>query len=386
MRLLGLSSGTSRDGIDVAVVAFRAARRGGRPGLEGTLELARTVPYPAPVAAALQRLADDPRTTLADVTRLHAQIGEAFAAAARGAVDDSAPLDGVCSHGQTVWHLVEGGRTTGSLQLGDPARIAEATGLPIVADVRARDVAAGGHGAPLVPLLEVLLLRDSGTPVAALNLGGIANITVVDGTRVVAYDTGPANALLDAAVRLRGADPRGYDADGAIAATGEVEDGLLSDLLRHPYFAADPPKSTGPEQFGPALLAEMLAGRPHVETADLLATLSELTARSVATELHRWCVRRVIASGGGVRNPDLLRRLRSALPGVALETSAAIGVPPESKEAIAFALIGWHTLAGLPGNVPAATGARGPRILGTLTGRVPASTGKGAPEWLSMTT
>lgn len=364
MIVVGLSSGTSRDGIDVAVVEF------GAPGadLQARLRYRTTLPYPAELADRLERAALSAGTTWVEVCRLDAQIGQAFARAAQHAVEAAGRVDAVCSHGQTLHHWVEDGRARGTLQLGNPAWIAEAVGVPVVADVRSRDLAAGGQGAPLVPVLDQLLLAGLEGRPAALNLGGIANVTVPH--RALAYDTGPANSLLDAAVRIRAAHPAGYDPDGVIAATGEVHKDLLDALLALPYFAAEPPKSTGPELFGPELVREVLSRVGDVPTADLLATLTLLTARTVAAEVRRWEVTRVVASGGGTRNGHLMALLREELGGIPVGLSDELGLPSAAKEAFAFALIGWLTLNGLPGNVPSCTGAAGPRVLGVVTGDV----------------
>ncbi|TNC16595.1 anhydro-N-acetylmuramic acid kinase [Georgenia sp. 311] len=365
MRVLGMISGTSHDGIDTAVVEFDVDDDG--TALVGAVRHTGSVPYEPGLRARLLAALPPAGTTLAEVCELDTLIGQAFASAAADAIAAAGPVDLVCSHGQTVYHWVEGGRALGTLQLGQPAWIAEATGVPVVADVRARDVAAGGHGAPLVSFLDALVVADAPGTTALLNLGGIANITVV-GHDVLAYDTGPANALLDVAVLDRDAHPAGYDADGAIAATGTVDPDLLALLLREDYYAQPAPKSTGKELFHAGYLRSALDehGR-EVSTPDLLATLTALTARTVADQLRAHGVTRVLASGGGAANPTMLRMLAEELPGTEVATTDTIGVPPDTKEAIAFALFGWCTAHGLPATVPSATGARGARILGSIT-------------------
>lgn len=366
-RVLGLISGTSVDGIDVAAADLRAE--------DGTVVLTPLgeldVPYPEPLREALLAALPPNPCTAGELTRLDTGVGQAFAdAALRGAVElASGTADLVASLGQTVFHWVEDGAVRGTLQLGQPAWIAERTGLPVLADLRARDVAAGGHGAPLASTFDQLWLRglaeDSARPVAALNLGGIANITVVTaGEPAIAYDTGPANALLDlAAHRVTGGRS---DLDGRLALGGSVRSDLLGRLLADPYFAAAPPKSTGKEYFNAAYLDAALGGLPPVAAGDLLATLTELTAVTVADQCHLHGVTTVIASGGGVANPAVMTALARNLPSAVLKTSDDLGLPGAGKEAYLTALLGWLTWCGVPGTVPSATGARGARLLGAL--------------------
>ncbi|MEV7096504.1 anhydro-N-acetylmuramic acid kinase [Amycolatopsis sp. NPDC051045] len=369
-RVVGLISGTSIDGIDVAAADLHAEDDTVVLTPLGELD----VPYPEPLREGLLAALPPNPCTAGELTRLDTGVGRAFADAARRGAAELAggSADLVASLGQTVFHWVEGGTVRGTLQLGQPAWIAERTGLPVCADLRARDVAAGGHGAPLASTLDQLWLRglaeDTGHPVAALNLGGIANITVVAaGEPVIAYDTGPANALLDlAAHRVTG---RRSDVDGRLALAGSVRGDLLVRLLADPYFAASPPKSTGKEHFNAAYLDTATAGLEPIEPADLLATLTELTAVTVADQCRRHGVTTVIASGGGVANPALMTALARNLPAVpntVLKTSDDLGLPGAGKEAYLTALLGWLTWCGVPGTVPSATGARGPRLLGAL--------------------
>ncbi|SEF35629.1 anhydro-N-acetylmuramic acid kinase [Amycolatopsis pretoriensis] len=366
-RVIGLLSGTSVDGIDVAAADLRAEDDTVVLTPLGELE----VPYPEPLREALLAALPPNPCTAGELTRLDTGVGQAFAdAAARGAEElAGGSADLVASLGQTVFHWVEDGHVRGTLQLGQPAWIAERTGLPVVADLRTRDVAAGGHGAPLASTLDQLWLRglaqDTGHPVAALNLGGIANITVVAGDEpAIAYDTGPANALLDiAAYRVAG---QRSDVDGRLAFGGSVRSDLLLRLLADPYFAAAPPKSTGKEHFNAPYLDAALAGLPPVDPGDLLATLTEFTAVTVADQCLRHGVTTVVASGGGVANPALMTALTRRLPSAVLKTSDDLGLPGDGKEAYLTALLGWLTWCGVPGSVPSATGARGPRLLGAL--------------------
>jgi anhydro-N-acetylmuramic acid kinase len=297
---------------------------------------------------------------------LPSPLNDAAAAAA-----DAVDVDLICSHGQTVFHWVDGQQALGTLQIGQPAWIAERTGRPVVHDVRSRDVAAGGQGAPLVSVLDTLVLGGVPGHPAALNLGGIANMTVLrpgaDGDAPVAYDIGPANALIDAAVLRTGAHPAGFDVDGRIAARGRVVDALLAQLLDEAYYDLPAPKSTGKELFHDRYLDEALRefGAP-VADDDLIATLTALTARTVADQVTRFGVDRLVASGGGAANRTMLAMLRAELTGVDVVTSDAFGAPISEKEAIAFALIGWLTVHGLPATVPSCTGATGARILGSV--------------------
>jgi anhydro-N-acetylmuramic acid kinase len=269
----------------------------------------------------------------------------------------------VVSHGQTVFHWVADGRAVGTLQLGQPAWIAERTGLPVVSDLRSRDIAAGGHGAPLVSLFDTLLLADRADRGGALNLGGIANLTVVSDAPL-AYDVGPANALIDAAVFELCGDP--FDEGGRHAAAGTVDEGLLARLLAEPYYSATPPKSTGKELFHWPYLRSRIHGSP--EPDDVVATVTELTALVVARELERHALEEVFVSGGGTRNPWLMQRLAALAPdGCRVRTIDDLGIPSEAKEAYAFALLGFLTLHGLPGTVASCTGASRPSVLGSIT-------------------
>ncbi|MEK6721846.1 MAG: anhydro-N-acetylmuramic acid kinase [Chloroflexota bacterium] len=363
MRVLGMISGTSHDGIDVALVDFDL-----RDGvLHGTVLHTATTPYDPLLRDHLVRTLPPARLQFSDVCRLDTLIGQAFAAAAAAAISRGGPADLICSHGQTVYHWVEGQRALGTLQLGQPAWIAERTGVPVVADVRIRDITAGGQGAPLVSLMDTLLLADLPGVPAALNLGGIANITVVRGPRApFAYDIGPANTLIDAAVMSSSGGRLGYDEDGRLAAAGRVDAELLGELLREPYYALPIPRTTGKELFNGDYLQVALANHPGLRAEDVVATLTALTAETVATDVRRHGIDTLVVAGGGCANPSLMRMLGERLPGVTIRPSTEFGAPTDTKEAIAFALIGWHTAHGLPSIVPGCTGADTPRILGAI--------------------
>ncbi|CCH34364.1 anhydro-N-acetylmuramic acid kinase [Actinosynnema sp. NPDC047251] len=351
MRVIGLISGTSMDAVDVAVGDF---------ALEGTTVVLTPVHHGEhPFPPALRT----PPTSAQDLCLMDNDLGRLFADAARPHVR-AHRADLVASLGQTVHHHVVDGRCAGTLQLGQPAWIAEATGLPVIADFRVRDVAAGGHGAPLASTLDALWLAELPNT-TALNVGGIANITRRTPDGVVAYDTGPGNALLDAAMTALSNGLRTHDVDGEFAARGRIHGELLTRLLADPYYAARPPKSTGKEHFDLGYL-ERVADGLTLPAEDLLATLTELTARTVAAECAGTTV---IGSGGGMRNPALVRSLRDK---VDLRTSDEFGLPADGKEAYLAALLGFLAWHGLPANVPAATGAAGPRLLGAITpGRDP---------------
>ena len=370
---LGLISGTSADGIDVALVEFADAQPA--TPLRATLVAARTYRWETALRTRLVELGQggDCRS-LDELGTLDVRIAGAFADAALALLAEAGVAAGAVralgSHGQTVRHRPAGaafdGRDPFTLQLGDGHLIAERTGIPTVADFRRRDVAAGGHGAPLLPALHAALLQVPDEARAVLNLGGIANLTLLppDGP-VRGFDTGPANALLDAwCERHTGA---AFDADGAFAASGTVDEALLATLRAEPWFALPPPKSTGREQFHLDWVQQHL-GTASRRPQDVQATLLELSAATVAEALlaTQPDTARLLACGGGVHNPLLLRRIAARLPGVTVESTAAHGVDPDFVEAMGFAWLARQTLAGRAGNLPSVTGARGPRVLGAI--------------------
>lgn len=360
---LGLMSGTSADGIDAALVQFPA--EGGCRFVEGL-----THPWDPAIRAELVALGEGGELgSLDTLGRIDAQIGITFAAAANRLLEQAgvspAQVRAIGSHGQTVRHrpLADPAFTC---QLGDANRIAELTGITTVADFRRRDVAAGGHGAPLMPAFHLAMLGTADEDRAVLNLGGIANLTLIPRVGTPrGFDTGPANALMDAWCERHTGTP--FDADGAFAASGQVDEELLAHWRAEPWFALPPPKSTGREQFH-LEWAEAALGDHQRAAADVQATLLELTAVTVADALldHLPGAKRVLACGGGVRNAQLLRRLSARLPGVVIESSAVHGLDPDYLEAMGFAWLAQRTLDGLPGNLPSVTGAKGPRILGAI--------------------
>ncbi|HEV2146940.1 MAG TPA: anhydro-N-acetylmuramic acid kinase [Longimicrobiaceae bacterium] len=378
MLIVGLMSGTSLDGVDAALVEIDGE---GADDVRFRLVHWLTEPY-----GEEQREAVHGAILAGSAERicgLHTDLGEWMAAAAARVCEEAGvPRERVAavgSHGQTVWHRPPAdGRRGATLQLGDPATIAERTGIAVVSDFRTRDMAAGGQGAPLVPWVDRLLFSLPGSARALQNVGGIGNVTWVppraSEESAFAFDTGPGNALMDAAVELATGGRLSFDQDGRLAAQGTVDEALLEELLRHPYFAAEPPKSTGREEFGRPFVERLVAAtEPEGDRdwLDLVATLTELTARSIADAYRRWIVPRgveqVVVTGGGARNPTLVRRIRTLLDPLEVVGGEVLGVDPEAKEAVAFAVLAWAHLRGIPANVPAATGAAGPRVLGSLT-------------------
>ena len=359
---LGLISGTSADGIDAALVSFEHECP--------RLLAARTHPWPAALREQILAVAQGETALDLDAFgRLDVALGEGFAAAALALLHASgtpaSAVRAIGSHGQTLRHRPIG-KHPFTLQLGDAATIAERCSIDVVADFRRADVAAGGQGAPLLPAVHAMLLAQPGRTRVVLNLGGIANITVLgaDGS-VTGFDTGPANGLLDAwCLRQRGA---AFDRDGAFAASGRVDKILLDALLADPYFALAPPKSTGREHFHLGWLAAQ-AQVSTLAAADVQATLLELSARSVAEAITRHApdAADVLACGGGAHNGALLRRLAELLAPRTVLSTAAFGVDPDFLEATAFAWLARQRLLGRPGNLPAVTGARGPRLLGAI--------------------
>jgi len=363
MIAVGLMCGTSLDGIDAVRVALTPRADGYEIATLAFATHALDARLRARIAAAFPPAELD---ALA-LSRLHADVGEAFAraAVAAGARD----ADFVASHGITLAHDGDAHHT---LQIGDAFRIREATERTVVYDFRAGDTAAGGHGAPLVPYVDRLLLASPGEARVALNLGGIANLTVLPAgaaeADLVAFDSGPANLLVDTYVFRRSDGRARYDRAGAYAAAGTIDEALLAVLLDDPYFRAAPPKSTGRERFGDAFLDGVRARLDALSFNDAVATLTALTVRTVADAIRRYApsAARLIVSGGGAHNLSMLDGLAALLPGVRVVTSAAFGIHPDAKEAIAFAILGREALAGRATGLPAVTGARGPRVLGAI--------------------
>ncbi|SDS72662.1 anhydro-N-acetylmuramic acid kinase [Paenibacillaceae bacterium GAS479] len=379
---VGLMSGTSLDGVDAAVVRLEGE------GLDTTAKLLHfhTRPYEEPLQEALRRLCDPAQSDVQTICGMNAWLGERFADAVLDAVREAGltmnEIDFVSSHGQTIWHMPEAPAgapylAPSTLQLGDLAFIAARTGRPTVGDFRPADLAVGGQGAPLVPYGDLVLLRHPERGRLLQNIGGIGNCTVLPAGAgpddVFGFDTGPGNMVIDRVVqRLSGGKLR-FDEGGELAALGTPDSRLLAELLQHPYFLQPPPKSTGRELFG-AAYAESLLKRAEelgLSDADTIATATALTARSIADACRRLVmpqcrIDEIIVSGGGAHNRTLLRQLAELLPELRVLSSGEIGLDSDAKEAVLFALLGYHFLLGIPNNLPKVTGASRPALLGKL--------------------
>jgi|ERR1051326_2893625 anhydro-N-acetylmuramic acid kinase len=358
MRVAGLISGTSVDGIDVAVAQVS------RPVSADLKVIAfKSIPYPPEVRAAILAISNAPTHT-AEIARMNFLIGELFARAVHACGVPLETIDLIGSHGQTIFHEGDpvdlfGHKIASTMQIGEPAIIAERTGIPVVADFRPSDIAAGGKGAPLVPYVDYLLFHSETTGRVALNIGGIANISVIPASapaeQVIAFDTGPGNMIIDG---LTGS----YDRDGAMARRGTVDKTLLDRLLADPYYRKAPPKSAGREQYG----KELLGSLPKLPLEDLVATATELTVQTIAQAINAYeRIDEVIVSGGGAHNIYMMERLAAALH-AQLKTSNDFGVDIDAKEAIAFAILAHETWSRRPSNLPSATGARHAAILGKI--------------------
>jgi anhydro-N-acetylmuramic acid kinase len=364
--VVGLMSGTSRDGIDAALVNIT----GSGPGTRIELIKFICVPYQEDIRSELESLT--PRCPPADISRLNFLIGGAFAGAALEVIVESgiemAKVDLIGSHGQTVYHNPpsRGEGVPSTLQLGELDVIAEATGITTVGDFRTRDIAAGGEGAPLVPYADYLLFNKPGVVRIAQNIGGIANATVIPGSldEVTAFDTGPGNMLMDRVMSISTGGKKQFDEGGEYASRGKADEKLLKELLSDPYYMKPPPKSTGEELFGKER-AEALVSRVNkgeIPLIDMMATLLELTVRSISLSYERFIfpyrkVSEIIFSGGGCRNPVLMERLRTEFNNIKCSTTDEYGIPSDAKEAVAFAILANELISGKPGNLTGVTGA-----------------------------
>jgi anhydro-N-acetylmuramic acid kinase len=381
--VLGLMSGTSADGIEAALVRISDAP----PKLKSKLVGQASLPIPKPIRAKILQIAEGTSVPAAEISQLNFRLGHLFADAAIATCKKlRVPLksvDLIASHGQTIFHqgppvAYLGAKTSSTLQIGEPSVIAVRTGITTIADFRPADMAAGGQGAPLVPFADYLLYRHEKFGRVSLNLGGIANITVIPANAnpkdVFAFDTGPANILIDALVSHFSKGRQGFDKNARLAQSGRCLTPLLETLLRDPYFRLKPPKSTGREYFGRTFVQKILAegrklrGRPE----DLVHTATIFTALSVVDALNRFVLPRtkisqLIVSGGGARNPLLMCQLEAALAPINALTSDQFHVPEQSKEAYAFALLAYETFHHRPSNLPSATGATHPAILGKIS-------------------
>jgi anhydro-N-acetylmuramic acid kinase len=382
MRVLGMMSGTSADGIDVALARISGAP----PAISANFEQHYHIRFPAPVREAILRLANGAPTTTAEISQLNFRLGEEFARAAIAACKRwRIPLRQISligSHGQTVFHQGAptrflGQRVASTLQIGEPSIIAERTGVTTMADFRPADMAAGGQGAPLVPFVDYLLYRDPKIGRVALNIGGIANLTVIPAgaraERVFAFDTGPGNMIVDAIVEITTRERHRYDRDARIAIRGKTIPALLRRLLSDKYLRKLPPKTTGREQFGRAYAEMVVAwGKRHRATPEnLIRTATVFTSLSIADALRRFVLPRarvdeLIVAGGGARNPLLMAQLAAALPEIEIVPASEFGISAEAKEAFAFAVLAYEAYHGRANNLPSATGARHPAAMGKL--------------------
>jgi anhydro-N-acetylmuramic acid kinase len=415
MRIIGLMAGTSLDAIDAALI--EAVREDGTVFL--TIRAFLMQPFEPTLRERVRGLLPPNSGSTAEVCEVNTLLGEAFAQAALAvAAQADLSLDNVdliASHGQTVYHQVAPGATRSTLQLGAAAEIAERTGRTVAADFRPRDIAAGGQGAPLAPYLDALLFADEHKSRAIQNIGGIGNVTylpaiderpttnedrglkiedsnkgatgmlssildprsseqlslVVGRWSLVAFDTGPGNVLINEAVRLLTSGAAGFDRDGRMAAGGQVDEALLAEWLAHPFFKQPPPRSTGREGWGEAEARRYVtqAQARGLMPDDIVATLTALTARSIADAYARYLgpVDEALVGGGGARNPTLMAMLRAALPGTQIRPIDDAGLDADAKEAVLFAVLGYTTLHGWANNLPTATGAGHPVVLGSIT-------------------
>lgn len=387
MLVAGLMSGTSADGIDAAIVEIAGL------GWKTRLRLVafHFAPYPAAIREQVLKVAGTASIPTGEISQLNFLLGELFAKAClracskAGISPDRLKLIG--SHGQTIFHQGKAERFCGqsvhsTMQIAEPAVIAERTGVTTIADFRPADMAAGGQGAPLVPFFDYLLFRDSKKGRVIVNIGGIANLTAIPAggsvEEVMAFDTGPGNMILDSLVDIGTGGAQKYDPGGKLAAKGTVSEAHVKKLLAQPYFRQPPPKSAGREQFGRAYVEQhfmpMIAGPSH-DLASGLATAAALTAESIAravakSVLPKFSVAECFVSGGGVRNRFLMSQLKARLaekvPSLRLLPTEKAGIPADAKEAVAFAVLAYHTFHRLPGNVCSATGARHPAVLGKI--------------------
>jgi anhydro-N-acetylmuramic acid kinase len=372
LRVIGLISGTSADGIDAALCEID----GSPPHLTARVIRAHTIPYPPDLRERVLAAMRPHGADAAALCILNAEVGEAFAAAAL--MLEAGDTDLIGSHGQTVWHQVEAdGRVTATLQLGEASVIAERSGTTVVHNFRARDIAAAGQGAPLVSYLDWLLLRHPSAWRAVQNIGGIGNVTLLPpmsepNADMMAFDTGPGNALLDTLVSTITEGRLRYDAGGALAASGVVDEAWLAALLAHPYYALPPPKSTGRETFGSDYALHLLAdGRARgLDDANIVATTTALTAASIAAAYRAFApapVGEAIIGGGGQHNAALLAMLRQRLPHTRISLSSDHGIDGDSKEALLFAVLAYETWHNRVGCLPAQTGALHASVLGQIT-------------------
>jgi len=376
MRVVGLMSGTSVDGVDVAIVDVT--------GQKVRLLAFNVFPYPPALRREILRLCRPESARLDNICHYNFVLGEVFADAiiklCRKSGIPLSSIDLVGSHGQTIHHNPRGKRysqTTirSTLQIGEPSVIAHRTGITTVADFRPRDMAAGGEGAPLVPYADYILFGHNRLSRAVQNIGGIANVTFLPrGCKqddIIAFDTGPGNMIIDSIIRLISGGKKRFDPAGKMATQGTVDKSLLNEMLRHPFLRRRPPKSTGREEFGSAFANRIYqsAAQKGLSDADIVATVTAFTANSIARAYHQFLPTmpdEVILCGGGSHNNTLVEMLRSELPNVKMLATEDFGISVDAKEAVSFAILAWATIKGLTNNMPGATGADQPVVMGKI--------------------
>lgn len=367
--VIGMISGTSYDAVDAAVADFELDGDEVRCYPRGLY----SEPVPDDMRARIAAALPPHPTTMEEVCRLDTGIGQLFGRVGAAANERLAggQADFIVSHGQTVYHWVDGTHALGTLQLGSAAWVAQATGIATVSDLRTRDITRGGHAAPLASTLDALLVLGDDVRRGSLNLGGISNITVRDDRGdVIAYDIGPASALMDSAVTDATGGAERMDTDGARAARGTVDHDLLRHFLDEPYYRLPAPKSTGKELFHARYVADTVASFRRwapIDLDDLVATLTELTAQLVADATKAYGLDELVVAGGGVRNPALMRRIAELSAPARVRLIDEFGLPAQGKEAYLFALLGYLSVHGLPGTIASATGASAGSILGSIT-------------------
>jgi anhydro-N-acetylmuramic acid kinase len=376
LRVAGLMSGTSADGVDVAIVDIdsRSTR----------LVTFAMYPYPATIRKAIFSLFDPATSTVDQICHYNFVLGHIFADAVIKLCDSSGislkTIDLIGSHGQTIYHNPSGGRhakrlVRSTLQIGEPSVIAQRTGIATVADFRPADMAVGGQGAPLVPLTDYILFADKRITRAVQNIGGIANVSYLPASStsagIIAFDTGPGNMIIDGLMHLVSGGKKSYDRNGAFAARGAVNRAMLKKMLKHSYFKCRPPKTTGREEFGLSYSRDIYenAVSSHICNEDIAATATAFTAVTITDAYRRFLPKmpeQVILCGGGAKNKTLIKMLQEQLEKTKILTTDDFGIDADAKEAVSFAILAWAAVKGIPGNVPAATGARKPAILGKI--------------------
>ena len=376
IRVVGLMSGTSADGVDAAIIEID----------RGKVRLLAfdTFVYPAALRRQILNLCRPESARLDDICHYNFVLGEVFADAVIKLCSKSGislgSIDLIGSHGQTIYHQPSGRRygsrtIRSTLQIGEPSVIAQRTGVTTVADFRPRDMATGGEGAPLVPYADYVLFKHKRLTRAVQNIGGIANVTFLPAGcteyEIIAFDTGPGNMVIDGVINLITSGRKRCDMGGKTAARGTVDKRLLGELLRHPFLRRRPPKSTGREEFGVAFAERIYSrvGRKDLTDSDIVATVTALTTRSIAQAYQRFLPvmpDELILCGGGAHNRELVEMLHAEMPDVKMLSTDDFGISVDAKEAVSFAILAWATIKGMTNNVPAATGAKKPVILGKI--------------------